>query len=936
MIKVRNLSKAYDNTKILKGIDLELGEKGLVMIVGESGCGKSTLIHCLSLLLDCEGDIIYDSVNLRQEREEERGNYRLEHIGLIFQDFKLFENETAFQNVLLPRQCVDNKSKERNDQDAEDALTLCGMKNLANQIVNKLSGGEKQRVAIARALVNHPKYVFADEPTGSLDKENSTKIMDLLKSIAKDRLVVVVSHDITLIDEYADRVLYLADGVITEDVKYEEKESKRLLLPKRSELNGKCLLPFRFIFSHIRKINKSKRWRSNISKVVISLGLIGIGLSFVLSDALSEIVMSNYSQLISENQVIIDSGEYYTDVTRKESLLYQEVEDIEESYDQYVYDVGVAYLNDMSTFFEDDNHFCIEDSNKKQYQLPGLDASSINSFIWLDMYPPESDRVFPEMPVVLDDDEVVLGLTMPTINSICSLLEIGQGTTALSNYISSHTMYLYFYVSNDDWTYADQQIFTVRAFTVESSSNCFYHYNHRWNEKIFEEDMYMPSSESLGADHDMPWYLDKIYYLECGDYVDEMLDASCEEDNLQIVMFDTAREDYFPNYRQRPELYSGRLMCFLNMYNTYLSPYDMEYVKDYDPNIKSLIYGSNRGYAIYGSSYMSGFAADMYFSFNDRKLDEVVDVFSYYLYDGDIEFDLDEVLRGYYTVNSEVGVVFSPLDGEELSVGRLPENADEVVVSSGLIESLGYKGSEIPKHDLLMAYAAQSQYLSNNYVQKDFVTSDVTIVGIIDEDTNVLYQDSNWMRTYFMTRFNVTGFDLLNYAVSVNIYDSAYIDRTISILKSYLPSYNVYSPLKDVNDSVTEITDWIEFAILIFSVVAIAASALLIFSMINLLVVENRREFGLLCCLGVSKKQSFKMILGYGLYLCLISFIISIVELVFVMALMSIMYSTVTFTTSFISAILTMFVVSLLLGLFACLLKYRSMTRLDPLEAIKK
>ncbi|MCD8209348.1 MAG: ATP-binding cassette domain-containing protein [Coprobacillus sp.] len=935
MIRINNLRKVFGLTTVLKGIDLELGDRGLVMIVGPSGCGKSTLLHCLSLLLDCEGDIYYERENYNYKTNDEKEDFRLRHIGLIFQDFKLFENETVYQNVLLPRSSIEKKEKERNQQDVLDTLGQCGIRNLSDQVVNTLSGGEKQRVAIARALINHPKYVFADEPTGSLDHESGNKVMSLLRSVSKDTLVVVVTHDVSLVSKYADRVLYLEDGVISQDEEItQEEEVKELNLPKNIVFDETSSLSSSFIFRHIHKINKSKRWRSSISKVVISLGLIGAGLSFILSDALTEIVMGNYSQLISDDQVIIDTGQYYTDVKRKDALPYEEVERIALDYDDYIYDVGVTYLNDLTEFFFDENRFAIG-TGGGQYTISGLDASDINDFIWLDLYPP--DVVYPQLPVGLDDDEVVLGLTKYNIDNICTTLNIEQDVGALSNYVESHNLKLYFYAATEDWTYSDEQVFTIRGFALtKDKKNCIYHYNHRWNEKILEEDMFMPNSDELYEDHDFPWVLDKLYYLECGDYLDEFLEASYRDKSLQNAVFDCANEEYFSHYNEKPEAYHTRLMVYNNLYDSYISPYKVSLLKERDSNIKSFIYGSNLGYAIYGGSYMSGFATETYISFSTKKLDEVIDIFSYYKYEGDIDYELDEVLKGHYTVSSTKGVVFYPLDGEDLLLGEYPISNDEVVVSTGLLSALGYSREKIPTDKLYIANAKKAQYLSNNYVLQDFSQGELTICGIIDCDEIIIYQEDTWIPIYFMTRFGTSAFDLLSYGVAVNTYDSDKLDDTLSTLKAYMPNYNVYSPLKEVNDSVKDIVNYIQIGIIVFSIVAIVASLLLIFSMVNLLVVENKKEFGLLTCLGIRKKQAFKMILGYGVYLCFISFLISVLELFFVFLILSLAYSTVTITSSFITAIVVMLALALFLGVFSCLLKYRSITKLEPLEAIKK
>ena len=216
MIKLTNVKKSYNQRHALININYEFPRTGLYIIYGPSGSGKTTLLNCLSGLISFEGSIDIDHQTIESLSDNELSDLRLTCYGFVFQDFKLFENETVIANLLFPLETLNHLANSIKLQKCRDLLALVGLEKKEKQIVNKLSGGEKQRVAIARALVNDPKVVLADEPTGALDEKNGKEIMTILKSISKSALVIVVSHDRDLTRQYADTIIEMEDGQIKE------------------------------------------------------------------------------------------------------------------------------------------------------------------------------------------------------------------------------------------------------------------------------------------------------------------------------------------------------------------------------------------------------------------------------------------------------------------------------------------------------------------------------------------------------------------------------------------------------------------------------------------------------------------------------------------------------------------------------------------------
>ncbi|MCS7280457.1 MAG: ABC transporter ATP-binding protein [Desulfobacterota bacterium] len=223
MIKLRNVKKSYflgdREITVLKGIDLEIEKGEFAIVMGVSGSGKTTLLNIIGLLdKKTDGEYYFMGENIDGLSDEKLARLRNRHIGFVFQQFFLLPYLTALENVLIPIIYSDKKIKNPREK-ARELLEKFGLKDRMNSKPGQLSGGEQQRVAIARALINDPDLILADEPTGALDSKTGTEIMELFKMLNKEgKTVICVTHDPN-VKSFGRRVLKIADGVITEDVK---------------------------------------------------------------------------------------------------------------------------------------------------------------------------------------------------------------------------------------------------------------------------------------------------------------------------------------------------------------------------------------------------------------------------------------------------------------------------------------------------------------------------------------------------------------------------------------------------------------------------------------------------------------------------------------------------------------------------------------------
>ena len=217
MIKVRNLQKSFGDNHVLNGIDVDIRKGECVCVIGPSGSGKSTFLRCLNLLEKPEVGEIYINGQDIMDPKLNVDKYR-ENLGMVFQHFNLFPNMTVKQNITLAPVRLKKWTKEEADTKAIELLRRVGLERKADTYPNKLSGGQKQRVAIARALAMNPEVMLFDEPTSALDPEMVGEVLDVMKSLVKEGMtMVVVTHEMGFAKNVSDRVIFMDQGVIVED-----------------------------------------------------------------------------------------------------------------------------------------------------------------------------------------------------------------------------------------------------------------------------------------------------------------------------------------------------------------------------------------------------------------------------------------------------------------------------------------------------------------------------------------------------------------------------------------------------------------------------------------------------------------------------------------------------------------------------------------------
>lgn len=319
MLQLKNITKNYlsgDNeVQALKGINIEFRENEFVSILGQSGCGKTTLLNIIGGLdRYTSGDLIINGKSTKEFKDKDWDTYRNHSVGFVFQSYNLIPHQTVLANVELAL-TISGVGKAERRKRAIEALQKVGLGDQINKKPNQMSGGQMQRVAIARALVNDPDILLADEPTGALDSKTSVQVMEILKEISKDRLIIMVTHNPELAEKYSSRIVKLLDGKIIDDSNpYKSSEEDVKKSKDKKDKSGKASMKFTTAVRLSLNNLMTKKGRTFLTSFAGSIGIIGIALILSLSHGMQSYInrveedtLSSYPLTIQEASIDVTS-----------------------------------------------------------------------------------------------------------------------------------------------------------------------------------------------------------------------------------------------------------------------------------------------------------------------------------------------------------------------------------------------------------------------------------------------------------------------------------------------------------------------------------------------------------------------------------------------------------------------------------------------------
>ena len=454
MLELKNVCKKYDR-EVLKKINLKFGNKGFICLVGESGSGKTTLLNIIGGLEQPDsGKVIFNGNNIKNI---DSSFYSNQLVSFINQNYNLIDKYTVLENILLPIEL----RRIRSPCNVDNILKMLSIYSLKNKKVISLSGGEKQRVAIARCIVQNTRVILADEPTGALDSENAYSVMRILKNLSKQKLVIVVTHNIELANSFADDIIKINDGKICSKLKVINKYSK-------IKYNRKIKLSFIKLVKYAIKNLNNKLLRNILTILAFTIGLLSLGIVLSIKtgfnkelDSLNKSSFFNYPLVISKNNYVDDFSnkvENKNGVNVKKGLFI--TNEIDDKLISLVNNIDKKYVNGITYYRDIDYEFksisYINPSNNYFYLVSGRMPENKNEV--LIMYDEEdsiSDKLYNYLDVannglinnifkVNDKELIITGIVKSNNDYFKSLSGILYSNDLFDNEITD----IYIYANN--------------------------------------------------------------------------------------------------------------------------------------------------------------------------------------------------------------------------------------------------------------------------------------------------------------------------------------------------------------------------------------------------------------------------------------------------------------------------------------------------------
>lgn len=428
MLQLKNITKNYlsgDNeVQALKGIDIEFRENEFVSILGQSGCGKTTLLNIIGGLdRYTSGDLIINGKSTKEFKDKDWDTYRNHSVGFVFQSYNLIPHQTVLANVELAL-TISGVGKAERKKRAIEALQKVGLGDQLNKKPNQMSGGQMQRVAIARALVNDPDILLADEPTGALDSKTSVQVMEILKEISKDRLIIMVTHNPELAKKYSSRIVKLLDGKIIDDSNpYKSSEEDVKKARNKKDKSGKASMKFTTAVRLSLNNLMTKKGRTFLTSFAGSIGIIGIALILSLSHGMQSYINRVEEDTLSSYPLTIQEASI--DVTSMLEAMMGNGEK-EEHNDNKIYSRPIVnnILETVSTKLQTNNleefkkYLESGDTNIKDY----INAIQYEYNLNLNIYKQNEDKTYQQVNPSKVFDELGVGEMMESRQSTSSMM----------------------------------------------------------------------------------------------------------------------------------------------------------------------------------------------------------------------------------------------------------------------------------------------------------------------------------------------------------------------------------------------------------------------------------------------------------------------------------------------------------------------------------
>ena len=931
MLKIKSLTKKYNNKIILRNLNFEFKDKNLYYIIGKSGCGKSTLLYLLSGLDNIyEGNIYFRNKDISTLKNKEKEDFLFYNISFAFQDYKI-NNKKKVIDLIQDTLSISTISKEEKEKRLNYYLTKVGLLSKKNSLFSKLSGGEKKRILLVSALIKDSDIVFIDEPTSSLNKVLRKQINELILEESKKRLVIVITHDE---DDIVDNsnILILKNGTLEEKKKYINKSSSQIISKsyKRKKYGGSAF------FKNIIKELKLKKEYFYLSLTSLVIGLFTLTFSLLLSQSVTDSLNNSLSKYMNANTLVIRKKE--NDIKNESYSLPNEkiLNNMCDEFNNLILTKKDFYVTNVDKIINSNQRISINYDNKFLIN----ENLTLESFIecnYLDEVDINNVYVIKDK---LNYDEIILSLDQKNIDSLCYFLTrkkyINNDINIINEMLETlndNIISLQVEASKIEWQYYLDYSYRIVGFHLGQSNNIIsddYNFNSNFvknvlsfKERFVGEKIYL----------DYPAVLEK----EVGIIIKPNFNAEF----IAKYLTSSYQDQFALDLNQNPKHFIKSDYSTYNrffIYQDYINKFSFSDINKFIKNNINDIYSANYSTPVYtytSSGYISGFTKPFFFSKYKNKLIEIEGTYNYasenigQLQSSSIVVDDDVFKADLFSSINNTGLKFVPLNQNDnkLIYGSKPSSFNEILISTKFARSLGNNLSELVGIDIHTLVLDKTIKIGNGY-QNQFVFNKIKVSGIYEEDELSISQDSlfPFAHLFSCTYLESQDIAILDCVIEVNLDDKSpeYYINELRKYGDYKGSFPMLQMIKEVNNTM----DRIKKVFSILSSTTLAVSFFLIILSIYLIIEKDKKEIGVFLTLGYKKKD----IVRYYLTLCsligLISFIISFIMCLFSQRIISeqlnIMLNNYTYSVQpYLISFLVSQILTLLIGLTSIFPIYR-------------
>ncbi len=817
MLQIKNISKSYVTGELtqhaLKDVSLNFRDQEFVSILGPSGSGKTTLLNIIGGLDQYDdGDLIINNISTRQYKSRDWDSYRNHTIGFIFQSYNLIPHQSLLSNVELAL-TLSGISKDERIARAKKALEDVGLTPHIYKRPNQLSGGQMQRVAIARALVNNPDILLADEPTGALDSETSVQIMNLLKEVAKDRLVIMVTHNPELSEEYATRTIKLRDGVIISDSNpyvLEHNETPPVSYQNLGNSSMSFFTSLALSFNNLR----TKKGRTILTAFAGSIGIIGIAMILSLSNGVNTYIENIQRETMTAYPLVIDSETMDLNSIMANPPRHNQSDDKTEGDDDGVYsdNKDLVITNNLMTSLEENNltdfKAYLEDKNNPIHEYLGENGIVYSYDVPFEVYVKNSDDELVSMKSdtisseFMPDQET---LPMPTAMMPPMVATAGQHFEALLPGINEELV-------------SDM---TKQSYDVLSG-----HWPENYNEVVLV----------LNEQNQLPIYLMYALGLIPADEYQDLIELANSNDTFEAQAYHFDYEEFLDK-----ELY---LVASSDMYEA-----DGELFKKIGTSqndLQTLVEDSVQ-------LKISGIIRPIKDSDNATIMGAVgyTTELTDYLINVASDSDIVKAQQDSKDINVLTGLQFAPEDDEA-----------KVEDTINYLSSLGVSEKASIMKEMVAASPEQAAQMASLPETQLAAMFDDYLANPDEEVLLMIYENSISPGSYGdnLAEFGYVSFDAPS---SISIYVDTFEDKDgiTSVIADYNNSVSeedkiIYTDfVAMMTASMTTIIDVITYVLVAFVAVSLIVSSIMIGIITYISVVERTKEIGILRAMGASKQN---------------------------------------------------------------------------------